>query len=234
MSAASNLVSNDNNDHIGGADIYVRDRQSGLTTLVTVNQSGDASGSGPEAGQTYTAGQFAISADGRYVVFSSLAPDLVASDNNDRQDVFERDLLLGTTTLISVNDAGTGSANQDSFTPRVSSDGHFVAFDSDAGDLVADGTSRGVGDVFVRDVIGGTTTLVSVNQTGTGDSNDGSTLEGFSADGRFVAFTSDAGDLVAHDSNGRPDIFVRDLLSHTTALISAPGAGTDSGTGSVS
>jgi parallel beta-helix repeat protein len=232
VSAASNLVTNDNNDYNGGADIYVRDLQTGLTTVVTVNQIGDASGSGPESGQSYVAGQFAISSVGRYVVFSSLAPNLVANDNNDRQDVFERDLLLGTTTLVSVTSAGTGSANQDSFMPRVSSDGRFVAFDSDAGDLVADGTSRGVGDVFVRDVIGGTTTLVSVNQTGTGDSNDGSTLEGLSADGRFVAFISDANDFVAHDSNGRADIFVRDLLSHTTALISAPRAGTDSAAGS--
>ena len=103
-SAASNLVTNDNN---GGGDIYVRDLQTGLTTLVTVNQSGTASGNGPEVGQSYTAGQFAISSDGRYVVFSSLAPDLVSNDNNDRQDVFERDLLLGTTTLVSVNSAGT-------------------------------------------------------------------------------------------------------------------------------
>ena len=75
----------------------------GLTTLVTANQSGTASSDGPEVGQSYAAGQFAISSDGRYVVFSSLAPDLVANDKNDRQDVFERDLLLGTTTLVSVN-----------------------------------------------------------------------------------------------------------------------------------
>ena len=113
-SAASNLVTNDNN---GCGDIYVRDLQTGLTTLVTVNQSGTSSSNGAEAGQSYTAGQFAISADGRYVVFSSLAPDLVSNDNNDRQDVFERDLLLGTTTLVSVNSAGTGSANLDSHTP---------------------------------------------------------------------------------------------------------------------
>ena len=227
-SGASNLVTNDNN---GGGDIYVRDLQRGLTTLVTVNQSGTASGNGPEVGQSYTAGQFAISSDGRYVVFSSLAPDLVPNDNNDRQDVFERDLLLGTTTLVSVNSAGTGSANLDSHTPRMSSDGRFVVFNSDAGDLVADGTNFGDDNVFVRDVIGGTTTLVSVDPTGTADGNNGSSVEGISADGRFVAFASNASNLVAHDSNGLQDVFVRDLLTQTTALVSANGAGTDSGKG---
>ena len=74
----------------------------------------------------------------------------------------------------------------------MSSDGRFVAFDSDAGDLVADGTNFGDDNVFVRDVVGGTTTLVSVNQTGTVDSNSGFNLGGISADGRFVVFMSNA------------------------------------------
>ena len=223
FSAASNLVTNDNN---GGAGIYVRDLQTGLTTLVTVNQSGTASSDGAEVGQSYTAGQFAISSDGRYVVFSSLASDLVANDNNDRQDVFERDLLSGATTLVSVNSAGSDSANLDSLTPRVSSDGRFVAFNSSAGDLVADGTNFGDDNVFVRDVVGGTTTLVSVKQTGTADGNSGFNLGGISADGRFVVFMSDANNFVS-------DVFVRDLLSNTTVLVSARanGTGTDSGTG---
>ena len=97
---------------------------------------------------------------------------------------------------------------------------------SDAGDLVADGTNFGDDNVFVRDVTGDTTTLVSVDQTGTADSNGGFNLGGISADGRFVVFMSDA-------NNGVSDVFVRDLLSHTTVLVSAKanGAGTDSGTG---
>ncbi len=128
------------------------------------------------------------------------------------------------TELVSINQAGTGSGNGVSFNPVFSTDGRFVAFSSGASDLVANDTN-GTEDVFVRDLQTGTTTLVSINRTGTG-SNGGSSDPVISADDRFVAFLSDASDLVANDTNNTTDMFVRDLQTGTTTLVSVNRAGT--------
>ena len=123
-------------------------------------------------------------------------------------DIFVRDLQSGTTTLVSVNQAGTASGNGFSENPLISADGRFVAFVSEASDLVASDTN-GQPDVFVRDLQAGTTALVSVNQAGTASGNGRSEVPVISADGRFVAFVSRASDLVADDNNDRRDVFVR-------------------------
>src|SRR5437867_9901852 len=158
----------------------------------------------------------AISADGRFVAFVSYASDLVSGDTNANSDVFVRDLKTGTTTLVSVNSAGTGSGNGRSGGNSgtfgglvISPQGRFVAFVSDATDLVAN-DANGNSDVFVRDLKAGTTTLISVNSAGTGSGNGSSDSPVISADGRFVAFVSDATDLTANDANGNSDVFVRD------------------------
>jgi Tol biopolymer transport system component len=204
-------VANDTNGITN--DIFVRDLQMGTTTLVSVNRFGTGSGSGESGSPPFISP--AISADGRYVVFSSLASDLVANDTNGTFDVFVRDLQMGTTALVSVNRFGTGSGNSASFfSPVISADGRFVAFPSLASDLVANDTN-GTNDVFVRDLQMGTTVLVSVNQFGTGSGNGSSpptpqpSRYVISADGRFVAFQSEASDLVANDTNGTTDVFVR-------------------------
>ncbi len=208
-------------DNNGTRDIFVRDLQTGTTTLVSVNSAGTASGNGfssmPE-----------ISADGRFVAFRSNASDLVATDTNRTGDVFVRDLQTETTTLVSVNSAGTDSGNRFSLLCEISGDGRFVAFESVASDLVVTDTN-GSRDVFVRDLQTETTTLVSVNSAGTdsGDSTSGNSV--ISGDGRFVAFHSNASNLVATDFNGTADVFVRDLQTGTTALVSVNSAGTDSG-----
>ncbi|PYU86903.1 MAG: hypothetical protein DMG08_29045, partial [Acidobacteria bacterium] len=142
--------------------------------------------------------------------FLSGASDLVASDTNFNIDVFVRDLKTGTTTLVSVNSAGTGSGNSDSSANVMSADGRFVAFHSGASDLVPSDTN-GTEDVFVRDLKTGATTLVSVNNAGTGSGNSFSDSPVISADGRFVAFRSGASNLVANDTNGNFDVFVRSL-----------------------
>ena len=116
----------------------------------------------------------AISADGRFVAFNSEASDLVANDTNGTSDVFVRDLQLGTTTLVSVNRFGTGSGNSSSGASVISADGRFVAFASDASDLVANDINGATNDVFVRDLQLGTTTLVSINRFGTGSGNSSS------------------------------------------------------------
>jgi Tol biopolymer transport system component len=176
-----------------------------------------------------------ISADGRFVTFDSEADDLVAKDSNDTSDIFVRDLQNGTTTLVSANkngtDSGAGSSG-DINTGKISADGRFVVFDSKADDLVAKDTN-GKSDLFVRDLQNGTTTLISVNKDGKDSGSGSSHRPKISADGRFVAFVSTAGDLVAtKDTNDQSDVFVRDLQSGTTTLVSINKKGTSSGNGS--
>ena len=221
-SFASDLVATDTN---GESDVFVRDLQTGTTTLVSVNRTGT------DSGNDFSSFNPVISADGRFVAFTSFASDLVATDSNGVNDVFVRDLQTGTTTLASVNRAGTDSGHNGSFDPVISADGRFVAFLSRATDLVAtdtNGIPNVFVNVFVRDVLMGTTTLASVNRTGTNGGNDNSFLPALSADGRFLAFGSDASDLVVTDTNGRADMFVRDLQKRTTTLASVNRGGTDS------
>src|SRR5204863_383210 len=108
----------------------------------------------------------AISADGRFVAFYSVASNLVPGDTNGKADVFVRDRQTGATEQASVDSAGTTEANGDSFYPQISADGNFVAFRSDASDLVT-GDTNGVSDIFVHGVQTGTTERVSVDGSGT-------------------------------------------------------------------
>src|SRR6059036_2743086 len=161
-----------------------------------------------------------ISADGRFVLFLSSASNLSTNDDGGRfVDVFLRNRTNNTTTLVSVNLTGAGGGNGHSVSPVISTDGRYVAFESEAANLVANDTN-GVSDVFVRNLQSGTTTLLSVNSSGTGAGNGASTSPAISADGRYVAFVSAASDLVDNDSNAAWDIFVRDLQAGTTALAS--------------
>ena len=172
--------------------------------------------------------EFSLTPDGRYVVFSSSASDLVVNDTNDQQDIFVRDLQSGTTSLISVNTTGTNGGNDFSFDPVITSDGRYVAFSSSASDLVAADTN-GFTDVFVRDLQSGTTSLVSINMSGTNSGDEISSEVRITPDGRYILFGSSASDLVVNDTNDQQDIFVRDLQSGTTSLVSMNLLGTDSG-----
>jgi Tol biopolymer transport system component len=159
-----------------------------------------------------------ISPDGRYVVFSSSACDLVAGD--DRQfnsDIFIRDRSLGITSIVSVNLAGTGGGNSHSTDPMISADDRFVIFQSDAGDLVTNDVN-GDTDVFVRDLWGAVTTLVSVSTNG-GSGNGASGSAFMTRDGRYVAFVSSSSNLVAGTTNGIANVFIRDLTTESTYLI---------------
>ncbi len=198
-------------------DVFVRDLQARTTTLVSVDQNGLPGGGS----------QPVISADGRHVAFQSIGANLVPGDTNGAVDVFVRDLDTGTTRLASVNAAGAGSGNGASHHPALSADGHIVAFDSDASDLVA-GDANGTTDVFYRDLQAGVTRLVSVDAAGTGSGNGASSFPTLSADGTRVAFGSSASDLVPVDTNGGPDVFARDLPAGPTRLVSVNQAGTDS------
>jgi Tol biopolymer transport system component len=194
--------------------------------LVSVNSAGTDTGND-------LSGSPSISADGRLVVFESQASNLVSNDTNGiKHDVFVRDLQAGTTSLVSINSAGTASGNGDSGSPVISADGRFVAFVSIASDLVTNDLNGVVRDVFVRDLQAGTTSLVSINRAGTGSGNKQSFAPSLSFDGQVVAFMSYASNLVANDTNGAVrDVFVRDLQADTTSLISIKSAGTGSGNG---
>jgi WD40 repeat protein len=184
------------------------------TTRVSVPQSG-FEGNGFSS-------RPAISADGRFVAFESLATNLVANDGNAAQDVFVRDRTSGTTTRVSVPQSGF-EANGGGLGAAISADGRFVAFESDATNLVAgDGNARR--DIFLRDRTSGTTTRVSIPQSGP-EANGHSFNAAISADGRFVAFQSAATNLVAGDSNATTDVFVRDRTSGTTTRVSLPQSG---------
>ena len=184
----------------------------------------------PQAGGNGDSGLSIISRDGRYVLFASTANNLTLTNNNHfvlprRFNVFLRDRLANTTTLVSVNLAGTGGGNGDSFPTGISTNGQFALFESSASDLVA-GDTNNVGGIFVRDLIGGTTTLVSVG-TNSGNANGTSRGSVMTPDGRYVAFVSAASNLVAGDTNNIPDVFIRDLQAGTTTLASV-GATTNS------
>jgi Tol biopolymer transport system component len=210
-SAATNLVAGDTN---GKTDIFVRDRQTGTTTLV----SRDSAGVEGDGVSEYPV----ISPDGRYVAFSSAATNLVAGDTNGKYDIFVRDRQTGTTTRVSRDSAGV-EGNDGSYESCISDDGRYVAFNSGATNLVA-GDTNAVSDIFVRDRQTGTTTRVSKSSSGV-ETDQYSYNPSISADGRYVAFESYATSLVAGDTNGNYDIFVRDRQAGTTSLVSKSSAG---------
>ena len=133
--------------------------------------------------------------------------------------------------LVSVNAAGTDSGNHSSSGAVMSADGSVVAFISNATNLSTTPDTNATQDIYARNLQTGTTALVSVNAAGTDSGNGFSESPAISADGRFVVFKSDASDLVPDDTNATSDIFVRDLQTQTTTLVSANHAGTDSGDG---
>jgi hypothetical protein len=211
QSSATTLVTGDTNNH---ADIFVRDRTLNTTTLVSVSSAGiqgDGDSNNPS-----------ISADGRYVAFESVAPNLVDSDANANRDIFVRDLIAGATTRVSVSSASV-EGDSVSYGPSISGDGRYVAFFSIADNLVANDTNTNK-DIFVRDRTAGATTRVSVSSAGVQGAGD-SFLPSISGDGRYVAFESDATNLVAGGTSGFRDIFVRDRTTGATTLVSVSSAG---------
>lgn len=210
-SSAPNLVPGDTNDV---SDVFVRDRLAGTTRRVSV---------GPGGRQANGWGSFgaAMSASGRYVAFGSYASNLVAQDTNGVTDVFVRDLLSGVTRRVSVGPGGR-QGNLGSLVQAISGDGHHVAFASSATNLVSGDTNEML-DIFVRDVLSGATRRVSIGDREQ-QTNEFSIHAVVSGNGRYVAFESFASNLVPADTNGVTDIFLRDLLAGTTRRVSV-GAG---------
>jgi len=209
-SAATNLVPGDTN---GYPDVFVRDRVTGVTTRVSVTDTG---------GQANGASSSPVmSADGRWVAFTSYANNLTLGDLNvftGGADVFLHDLVTGHTERVSSAMLGL-SANGESDFPTISADGRYVGFDSTASNLVANDTNKH-GDVFVWDRE--TKKIVRASEAADGTEADaGSGLASISADGSRIAFISAADNLVDDDSNGDKDAFVKDL--HTGGILHQPG-----------
>jgi hypothetical protein len=206
---SSNLVSDDAN---GDFDVFLRDIGQGTTTLISANSVGV-----PGNGGSVLSTRSGISADGRYVVFHSSATDLVDGDENGHVDVFLRDTLTSTTTLVSVSSEGA-QGNARSHGAVISGDGRYVGFTSYATNLVAL-DENGKEDVFVHDVLTGSTVRVSVASDGTeGDESAGGVVLNY--DGSVVAFSSWSTNLVPDDTNSELDAFVHYLVSGLTARVS--------------
>jgi Tol biopolymer transport system component len=185
-------------------------------TTVLVSRAG-AEGKGGDGNSL----EPAISGDGRYVAFASRAQNLDPAGKGRNRQIYVKDMRTGAVTLVSrVDGTGGSAADGSSYDPSISADGRYVAFGSSAENLSSEDTA--FNDVFVRDLTAGTTTLVSRAAGPTGAAGDGeSTDPSISADGRHVAFVSQANNLVADDAKvAQADVFVRDLDNGLTELVS--------------
>ncbi|HVU35118.1 MAG TPA: Ig-like domain-containing protein [Opitutaceae bacterium] len=211
VSDAANLVTGDTN---GTRDVFVYDNQTSVVRRLSVSQQGkEANGASNNP---------AISADGRYVAFSSDATNLVFGDTNGFTDIFVVDAITGTITRESISSAGA-QANGASFHPSLSQDGRYLVFESTATNLVSPATTPGVTHIYWRDRTTGTTTLVSQSTAGVAG-NASSMQPVVSGDGNYVAFASDATNLVGNDTNAARDIFLRNVpLATTTRINVGPG-----------
>jgi Tol biopolymer transport system component len=213
QSYASNLVPRDTN---GCSDVFVHDRVTGATTRVSVSSSG-AEGDG-------YSGEPAISHDGRFIVFRSDAANLVPGDTNGVADVFVHERITGRTYRVSTGPAGA-QPNGPSGRPSISDGGRYVAFESEASNLVPD-DQNGTQDVFVRDREALVNTRVSIGPAGEADGPSGE--PSIAGDGRTVAFVSRAANL-ARETDRDADVFLFDLKSKKLTLVSADSAGAAAG-----
>ncbi|MFN0006944.1 MAG: TolB family protein [Planctomycetota bacterium] len=187
-----------------------------MTQRVSVNQSGQQT--------NFDSTTNDVTPDGRYVLFSSHATNLVPGDDNARRDIFLRDRQAGSTERVSVSSSEIeGNGDCYLFGGSVSPDARFVTFTSHATDLVPGDTNQRA-DVFLRNRPSGSLERVSVDSSG-GQGNDRSEGGAISADGRYVAFGSQATNLVPGDTNGQWDVFVRDRSTGTTERVSVDSSG---------
>jgi Tol biopolymer transport system component len=224
VSRSAHLVAGDTN---GKFDVFVRDRRRGTTRLISRGFDGR-----PAKNDSYMT---AISANGRYIAYTSPASNIARRDTNRRVDVFVYDRVAGKTVWSTVGSTGGQAGlihHRGADGPSISANGRFVAFASNAANFVQ-GDSNGRRDIFVRDLRGGTTQRVSVASGGRqvcvgrlayrgATCHLGGTI---SPDGRFLAFTSAAPDLVPGDTNQVDDVFVHDTRTLITTRASVTASG---------
>lgn len=166
-----------------------------------------------------------ISADGRYVAYTSAATNIVAGDTNGYVDVFLRDMVTGSTTRVSTDSQGGEAVASSSTVTAISGDGRYVLFSTSAGLDPADVNASY--DDYVKDTVTGKTTMVGVSSNGTLP-NASTTGYAISADGRYVLFGSTATNLVAGDTNGRSDIFRQDMVTGEIIRVNTTSQGVQS------
>jgi Tol biopolymer transport system component len=204
-SRATNLVQPDTNE---GYDIFLYNQATDTLTRLSNGVDGtEANGESKHA---------RISGDGRYVVFDSLANNLVIGDTNIVTDTFFLDMQTGILELVSRNSEGI-QANGAAKFPTLSADGRYVAFVSNATNLHP-GATDGLWYLYRHDRITGETVLVSQTAEGVITPTFVEAAE-MSDDGRWIAFSSGFG-LVPEDNNGKSDIFRKDMLSGLVARLS--------------
>jgi len=179
-------------EHVDVWDIFVQALDGGATRRVSVSASGERGDNHSDLPR--------LSDDGRFAVFSSKASNLVAPDT-DAWDLYVRDLVARTTTRVSIPSSGVWIPEG-----SISSDGRYVAYSSDANELDP-GETTGRIQLFLHDRLTHTTILISASAAGE-QSNNGSSIPSISADGKLVAFHSEATNLVSGDNNGMQDVFV--------------------------
>ncbi len=192
--------------------VFVRDRQNGVTFDLTPLPPAGGSPQGPS-----------ISSDGQWVAYTRGFTIVHNATNYLGPHVLKQAATGGPTQVVSLG-LGGAPANKPCGELAVSMDGRFIVFESTATNLVGElkANQPGDEDIFVRDTLSGATFLVSVSAAGGSTSNNYSQSPAISRDGRFVAFESTSTDLVAGGTNGTTHIFVRDLQTAVTVLISAP------------
>jgi Tol biopolymer transport system component len=188
--------------------VYVMDDATHTVEVVSVSTSGELADA--------WSGEPSISADGRYVAFSSDATNLVTGDTGNHSDVFVRDRVAHTTQRVSLGAVGN-QLNNESYQPSISGDGRYIAFTSDADNVVGpDGNLWS--DVFVRDRVANTTVRVDLGSANEWPQNGASDPE-ISADGHYVVFTTDEA-LTIDDLNDNFDVYRRDLVLNQTVRVS--------------
>lgn len=205
-------------------DVYLHDLTTGHTTLVSRNATGNDGGDGESDTPVF-------SPEGTGLYFVSRATDLGTVDSDNSSDIFRFDLATGAIDLVTSNATRTASANGWSYMPVVAPEGDSVAFVTDAADLGPTDTN-GQRDVYIRDMASGTTSLASVDAAGADGGNGSSEYDvAFDTTGTKLMFTSTATNLGPTDTNSVRDVYVRDLVTGETTLASANAAGDDSGAG---
>lgn len=212
-SVATNLIAADANGAV--SDIFLKNLSDESVTLVSV----DSAGTQASGGNSYSP---SISGDGSVIAFVSEATNLVSGDNNGVADIFVHDIATGQTERVSV-DSSNNEANGASSRPVISKDGRYVLFESLASNLDA-GDTNGVGDLFIHDRVLGETYLMSSDASGI-PANASTAMAAFSGDGRYVAFASDANNLVAADKNAVSDVInmnLTDIATSSAIAVTTP------------
>jgi Ca2+-binding RTX toxin-like protein len=210
-SDANNLVAGDTNN---ATDVFLKDLSTGAISRLSTTAGGAQANGGNSTAH--------FSSDGRFVVFTSAATNLVAGDTNNFDDIFLKDLTTGAVTLLSTTANGT-QTNGNSSNAQLSQDGHLMVFSSVATNLGS--SSILFSDIFLKDLITGAVTVVTNAADGT-RANGLSSHARFSPDGHSVVFESSANNLVTGDANNQIDIFLKDLDTGAVTLVTNTADGT--------